>query len=380
MRNQLQQLMYGVMIVGFILLLWIPNMQRLLDIVPPYPLAGVVATVEHIPIPTVRTIIEEEFQTQFQAWFEFFLGFKTYAVRIDNTLRFALFHDVGSAETSAMLLGKHNYLYGRKYVEQYIGLENTPQSELIARVTEMKKARDILADYNISLMYVIAPTKPEVYPEYLPKNWAMHADPERDYIRMLALLEEHDVFVYDATAMLQEYKQTQSHEVFTPGGTHWSYYGACLFLRDVLVQESDIFGDIRIDCDPPTFPYPPHGTDQDIARLTNLWDTSVFTKKSAYPTVTAVGNSKVDTILFVGDSFLWTVFDSMEKANVYNQRYFFYYNNSLYVYNKEGVGTVPIGDEWKDIVLSADLVVVEGTHGAIGTFGFGFLTDVVDRL
>lgn len=381
MFDRIRQCIYVGMIVVFVMLLWLPNMQRVLDIVPPRPLFGVVGpSIEYIPTPTIRSVIQEHFQKDFQDWFEYFLGFKTYAIRIDNTVRFALFDDVGTTETSAMFVGTHNYLYERAYIEQYIGATVTPQSVLIAQVQEMKQAKEILAGYGIPLLYIMAPTKPEVYPEFLTDYWKDLSDPERDYIRMRSLLEASDVSVYDAAAMLREYTQTQPYDVFTTGGTHWSYYGACLFLQEMIANEYTIFGNIGLNCDPPIFLYPPHGTDQDLAQLTNVWNTSVFTNKSAFPTVTKVGNADVQTVLIVGDSFVWTLLDTLEKAEVFHNRYFFYYNNSLYVYNKGKVGPVPTGDDWKNMILSVDVIMVETTHTALGNFGFGFLSDVVDRL
>jgi hypothetical protein len=182
-------------------------------------------------------------------------------------------------------------------------------------------------------------------------------------------------------------KKSSPYPVYPPSGTHWSFYSACYFtlelistLENLTKQQMRKFKVDRIHITDK-----PYSSDKDLARLANiLFETSLYGGEYFYPQTSSSGsveNVSGPRMLFVGASYLWTLFDYLEKHQVYSERDFYSYYKQQVTYPAQT--STPIDKKNLDLrkeILTKDIVVIESNEHALSQLGFGFIEDALRAL
>jgi hypothetical protein len=366
----------------FSLFLALPLAQMATGWPPDYPLAGV-ETPAGRPPAGVRAWWNGTMQTDFDAWLGQRIGLRGLLVRTANQIRFTLFRELPKRSGTQVLLGRDGMLFEKVYVDAYNRSGQRPGSELRNISASTRRLQDRLAADGIAFLLVIAPSKAEIYPEFLPPEADVAGRPGRrsNYENFIKYLHRDGVNVVDGHALFQEWKREPgAPRLFANGGTHWNEYGAARIVAEITGRLRELTGK-----DLPTVAVlgavtnrTVVGEDNDLGELANLWSARPLAGPQVHPVAEVRPGSHVPDLLFVGDSFVFTLTNFMDRHGLYRRR------NTYYYYNREYFWPVapnaPLDKRQLDLLAELegrDAVVIEVGEYWLPRVGFGFVRDLL---
>ncbi len=375
----------GYVVVIFCLVLCLPVWQMAFRYLGELPLRGVEKQSMKVGF-SLGKWFSSDWQENFEKRFSEKFGFRGFLVITDNQVNFNLFKEINVFSATKLVLGKDNFLYEKGYVDNFNKRDTISSKQIEEQLELLKKLQVQLAKRNILLVLLISPNKATVYPEYLPNNLIDQSvlSEKTNYQKVIPLLREAGINYFDSVDFLLKNKSNYPFTLFTKGGTHWSSYSACLVDKNLLKYLENIGTKTMPDfgCDPYVIDNSPVGTDKDLAALTNIWNENIFFNKTAHPSLLAVDqNAYHPKVLFVGDSFVWTVMDIFEKKNFFTDRDFLYYDELNYSgqgNTTQGVKRITLSLE--KLLLTKDLVIIEVNEVGFDNVGFGFVKRALDFL
>jgi hypothetical protein len=126
------------------------------------------------------------------------------------------------------LIGKNGWLYlcndSNGSLEQYQGVRTFTQDDLEHYRKVLEKRHALFAASGIPYMFVVAPNKQTIYPEFLPDN-LKKAPQGTPYERLLAYMRQRSDFeILDLRKDLMEKKKLCG--IYHKHDTHWNHEGA----------------------------------------------------------------------------------------------------------------------------------------------------------
>ena len=158
-----------------------------------------------------------------EAYYNDHFGCRKCLVQWHNKLKWSLFRE----KTAGLrpLPGQDGWLYYNEcdMVDHYTGeLQFTPERLHDWQVL-LEKRRDWLAKRGIKYLFVVAPDKHTIYPEYLP-DWIKKVRPHTKLDQFIAYMREHStVPVLDVRDVVLAAKK--NHPVYMRTDTHWNDIG-----------------------------------------------------------------------------------------------------------------------------------------------------------
>jgi SGNH hydrolase-like domain, acetyltransferase AlgX len=364
-------------VIIFLLVISLPLLQIFFKIFPETSLVGV-STPAPRPQFSLPSWYSGDFQAAAEKYFELHLGLKGYLIRTDNEINYLLFREIHQKTGSKLIVGLHDYLYEKSYIDAYIGRDFQPVAQLEERVQALKALQDYLQKKNVALVFLIAPSKASFYPEYIPPELIFKTTdptPPSNYQQILPLLRKYGINFIDGRALLLADKSSAPYPIFSKSGTHWTRYGSCLVTVQLLAEIGRQL-DTKInlpDCGKVVVHPVPLAEDRDLADLTNLWAENQFYQPLAYPQLqNSLPNDKIN-ILAVGDSFMWSVIRNIKDGKLVNSLDFYYYFNTHYQYD-QAVGPVDrSSDEVRSSLAKKNVVLIEVSETGLTDIGYGFL-------
>ena len=358
----------------------------------------------HPPRPTLSlsTVTSEAFQIATTAWFEDRLGWKGYSVHVDNSI---LFHVFGETKPGAnvrvgddgVLFQPDDIYFFAKYAK---GLQ-PDAAQIEAFVAKLARIQGRLKAMGRALVPVIIPSKTTVYRDAVPEQWRRDVGdpPPTDtqiYTVFKAALDRHGVEYVDARAMMMA-PGARRDLLWGRQARHWSYYGACLALREVAASYRELtrrpLGDYPCDVTTTTTA-PRWHDDYDLLRLLNA-----FGVPRAPEPVPVVSVPEVDpsiekpTALLVGSSFTWMLVRDAQRSGVLGKLHFNYYNNSIFDWPTDRRVTTPWQEPggiplevdspaWRAATVGKDLYVLDlfESYLIIGSYSGDFLAQLEQTL
>jgi len=367
----------------FLLLLWLPLTQTAIRWLPEAPLAGV----EKSPRPPVfrpAAWWDGSLQERFEPWFNAKVGLRGWMVRTYNQIHFALWRRFAGSGTK-VVLGRNDVLFEKAYVDAYQAPRERKERELRDVCHGVRELQDRLAARGIAFLLVIAPSKAEILPEYLPGGMDVAGRRERRSTRerMAPLLDEYGIHHLDAHEWFRQWKTNEGVTLFPRGGTHWNHYAAARVVELTLealrgqtkrpLPEFRVTGAVTNDR--------VWGADNDLGELLNLWTCRRFTGPQVHPVTARTPCDPLPDILLVGDSFVLTLTRVMDEEKLYRKRDTFYYFNRRFGYP----GEVEQALDRRQMDLAAELegrdaVVIEISEYWLPRIGFGFVKAALKAL
>ena len=372
--------------IVFVALLFLPVLQRSLKIFPKIELAGVEGDVRK-PKLNVRTWFSGDWQREYDQYFTSKIGLRGQLVRTWNQFNFTLFGKVNRHQGTPVIVGRNHWMYEQVYIDTYNKADDTADKALRERVREVKRLQDELAKRHIAFALVIAPSKVEIMPEYVPDGMLK---PGRDarrtaYDRMAPMLVEAGVNLVDAHRFFVEQKPKLPHPLFARGGVHWSYYGAGFIVEQLVGQIERQTGRdlVHIACTNVVVDDVPFGTDNDLGDLLNLWQRKSLAGPQVHPVFERRASPRVfrPNVLVVGDSFARTLVEIMQEQDIDASCDILFYLNRRFSF--PGDIETPLDRhtvDWKREILKRDAVVVELNEYWLPEIGFGFLHRALEAL
>lgn len=195
-----------------------------------------------LPTTTLLKKSREKYFQQFEAWFNDNFGFRKPLIFLNAYIKVFLFHTSSSRE---VLLGKNNWLYFFNKPSQLYYRRTAPfdASDLLAWKNMLERRRDWLAAQGVHFIFVIAPNKETIYPEWVPSR-INQVQPESrldqliKYMRQTSSLE-----IVDLRDALRAQKSTR--ELYMKADTHWNQYGAFIAYQEIMKRITVLYPQVK---------------------------------------------------------------------------------------------------------------------------------------
>ena len=307
-------------------------------------------------------------------------GFREFFIRCYNQMLYSGFNIV-SNEHVVEGLNKEYYLLwylGESRGDQmlkYFPDEDSAKSVARKNVEKTMVLIDSLKNHGTEFLFVFAPTKPAVYPEFMPDGYRdsiASFSLEEYYIK---LFDEKGINYIDFYSYFKTIKDSFPYPLYTRYGTHWSESTIPMVADSIMRKIESITGyDLpTVECVDWNFTDQYSGHDDELETSMNL----LFpVKKPELPRpVTAlsdtIGKDKPN-LLAVGDSYFIQLWESSFVKAFANWDYW-HYNRDIYSsnpkYNWQKVDNL---EDVFDVICDADIVLAVSTAPNFYEYMFGF--------
>ena len=371
---------------GFVLWLWLIGLHSFF---PALQIGSSLRGVVEKPAPPVWTlagILDGSVFRATEEWFSGHVGLHNLWVRLDNQVSYTLFRESPVRETGTrVVVGPDDWLFEYAYITAAVTPSPHSTEQLEAMAALIRRVQDKLARRGPRLLLVVAPSKVELYPEYVsPLHFAGRnpATIKTTYEQLRPLLHAAGVEFFDGPARFAAWKASGQEHLFARTGTHWSYfaiYHTALELRGLLnphlhrhlpaLELASL--DYRA----------PQRTDTDLHRLLNLLLPPFHETDQPFPKLAAQSETPAENLprlLWVNDSFGLGLIDTLYQANAMQATDCLYYFQNIYqlpgfVKSDREIAAI----DWENYIHEFDAVVVVLTEVAFDAGGWGFF-DALD--
>ena len=376
---------YGLILFALLMvLLFVPITQEWTGLFPVKPLRG---AFEPTPKPelTFDNYRSNTYQTQLEKYSSEHFGLREPVIRLYNQYVWSAYN---KTYCHFIVPGKQGYLYYALAVNEHYGTEllhHYESNEKAMKTADkelrmMNKVRHVLKGYGIEFVAFIAPDKSEVYPEYLP-----HRKADTSTVHMAEYysnrMKETGFPFINMTDWFVSMRDTASFPLFPKTDSHWRYssiYGFDSLFRFINALDGEAkFPALHIG---PPVSYELEDLEGDEATLNLLF--RIPGSKTRYKTdITAESDSthRKPKVLFIGDSFIWSMAKFMPVREILADREIWFYNNTAF----EGFDNKT--ESVKDIdrlshILNADYVVFYSAGHQWWEATYGFAKDALLQL
>ena len=364
--------------------LFVPIIQEWGGVFPVKPLKGVF---EPTPKPelTFDNYKSNTYQANIEKYLSEHFGLREPVIRLYNQYVWSAYN---KTYCHFIVPGKQGYLYYALAVNEHYGLElpkhyksnEEAMKDADVELRQMNKLRHVLKDYGIEFVAFIAPDKPEVYPEYLPRRDAdttsIHLT---DYFSRR--MNETGFPYINMTDWFVSMRDTASFPLFPKTDSHWRYsaiygYDSLFCFINALDGEAK-FPNIHIG---PPVAYESDKLEGDEETLNLIFRIrGDKTKYKSDITVEADTTCRLPKVLFIGDSFIWSLGEFMPAREIMADREVWFYNNTAYVGFDNKTVSVKEIDRLSHI-LNADYVVFYSAGHQWWEATYGFAKDALLQL
>lgn len=364
--------------------LFMPIVQEWTDFIPVKLLKG---AFEPTPKPelTFENYCSNTYQAQIEKYVSENFGFREPVIRLYNQYVWSAFN---KTYCHFIVPGKEGYLYYDLAVNEHYGTEllkhynsnEEAMKDADAELRQMNKLRHVLKDYGIEFVAFIAPDKPEVYPEYLPRR-----DADTSTIHMTEYysrrMDEMGFPFINMTDWFMSMKDTVSFPLFPKTDSHWRYsaiYGYDSLFRFINTLDGEAkFPNIHIGS---PIAYESDEMEGDEETLNLIF--RIRGDKTKYKSDITVDDDTIHRkpkVLFVGDSFIWSMSQFMPARQILADKEIWFYNNTAFVGFENSSMSVKDIDRLSHI-LNADYVVFYSAGHQWWEATYGFAKDALLQL
>jgi len=172
----------------------------------------------------------------FEAWHNDHFGLRAQFMRAHNALKIFVLR---TSPSSRVVVGRDNWLFAatERSIEIWRGADPLSFDELEAWRRCLESRQRELKQRGIDYVFALAPSKAEIYPEYLPARFRKAGPSRTD--QLVAHLATHSSFqIVDLRPPILEEKRKDQGGDFTyfSLGVHWNNRGAAAGLRGLLEE------------------------------------------------------------------------------------------------------------------------------------------------
>lgn len=359
MKNHIHQILF----ISTIIIMALLSVQTFTSFIPLKPLNGVIVN-SPMPALTFQNYTNGTFQEDFEKFGKDHFGFREWLIPLYNQCNYDLFK---KTEHDGFFICKDNWLFwGEMLQDQYESLtfKHVSNAEEMAEIFEkdaktLYYLQEVLKEYGTTLFVCIAPSKNELYPEYLPENnlfyrkGGIHAD--EFYVKRF---QELGINYLDLNTLYKSLKGKVDYPLFYKTSSHYSHISAT-YAADTLVKFMEEKSKLNIQNFNFGKPYvdKPKKIDRDLEMLFNLIRPIehidyYYVDIEPIPDSTAVK----PRWLTIGDSFYWNISEKAREAGIFGSTPFWYYNKE--VYNDDGSDFYAENHNIADELLEADIVMI----------------------
>lgn len=368
-----------VFIVVIYLLLVIPLSYQLLFFSSKEKLGGV-ENKSKFPLLSYNTITNGSFQREFDNWLSKNLLFRSVLIKTDNQINVSIFNQFSSSISGKAIIGKDRQFIEKAYIKRAQGALAPKKEKLIEKLQEVINFKNSLEKRGIKLFIFISANKPATYPDIIPERFKVDRGAIADYkpAQFLAeYLESNGIAVINIPEYFKTVEKDKHSYLFAKSGTHWSTYGSCLALVKLLekIKEQDKSFNAKFNCKIDGYNNKPQKIDQDLLSLANIWFQDSLLEKAPQVSFTAKkgGDFQKSRVLFVGTSFLWSIFYHLDQADLFSVRDMYYYFRRSFSYPSNEIKKISRDDDiWLGRALEARYIILEVNEAFPHRLGYKF--------
>lgn len=352
-------------------------LQGFTHIVKMKPLSGYVPNEQPVKL-TFKTYYDGTFQNYLTEHAKRNSGFREVCIRSYNQSLFSLF---GKSTNDNIIQGKHKEMYLKMYLDEIIG-KNFKSRYESKEAFEAQAQRDIektlvlldsLKQHNTAFLFVEAPSKTWVYPEYMPQEYQDSIMPfcVQDYYTKL--FKEYGIPHIDFLSYFKSLKGKTTYPLYTRYGTHWAENTIPFVADSVLQKIGSLIGQEmpHILCVDENLSSTYSKQDGEIEGLMNLL---IPIRKPAVPQpIMALSDTTLrkPNILAIADSYFIQLHESC-FADAFNRCEYWKYNDEVITKDIQFLGKVAFYPDVYKVIDEVDLILVITTsvHGYDYMFGF----------
>lgn len=345
----------------------------------PINLMGIVSENQK-PMFTVKDLYDGSWQNEYEKFYRDAFPLRKFFVKVNNQISYLLHANINKN----IIIGKSGWLYSTEYIST--GLEPISSSNMQRYDDYVKKVKimqDTIEKSGKRFIYIITPSKVEMYPEFLPWRLKIIADTRgniiNNYDYLLERLKAENINLLDAKSILE--KEKGEIPFFSKTGIHWNYYAAAICAKELL-NRLDYSSKISIETTPMETPY---GTEQDIYQLSNIFGGLVDDEYyQVILTCPELNNRDKQRCIEMGTSFsgeLAAAFGA-NRDLIWSRLTRYQYFAEKTIYSKDTIIDYQVGacnESLKDELINADIIILENNNSYVPESHFEFV-DYVSEL
>lgn len=356
----------------------------------PFKLKTLSGNTDKVEIPelNLKTYSDGSFQSKYDTYLMQNFGFREFLLRFYNQYLWTFY---SKENVDHIVPGKDGWIFYKHHIDDYYGQEmyrwQATTEFAIERyereIRLMKKLRAILKEYDIEFLMFVAPDKAFIYPEYLPEQEfdTTTINARKYYVQRFA---EEGFPHIDMTEMFIKMKDTTDYLLMPSRGAHWNntcVYGVDTLLRLMETLKNDKLAEFSYGETVPSYRY--LKSESDIEGYLNLLFRNPIperykTRERQFDIISDSTTVKPN-VLFVGNSYLFQVYDYVPVDEIFSDMNHWYYNKTSYAGFKRLYKDINDIDRLQTILLS-DYVVWFADGCQIYKTSYGFVEDAIIRL
>ena len=364
---------FVIILVAFTAIL----LQGFTHVIKMKPLAGYVPNEQPVKL-SFKTYYDGTFQNYLTDHAKRNSGFREVCIRSYNQSLFSLF---GKSTNNTLVPGLNKEMYLQIYLNEIKGktLKDCYGSEEYFKTKAQKDIEktlvliDSLKQHNTAFLFVEAPSKTWVYPEYMPQEYQDSIMPfcVQDYYTQL--FKENDIPHIDFLSYFKSLKGQTKYPLYTRYGTHWAESTIPFVADSVLSKIGSLIGQemphiVCVDENPST-----HYSKQD-GEIENLMNLLLPIRKPALPQpIMALSDTTLrkPNILVIADSYFIQLHESC-FADAFDRCEYWKYNDEVITKKIEFLGKVKYYPDVYKVIDEVDLVMIINTSVYAYDYMFGF--------
>ena len=348
----------------------------------PFKLSGFVKQPEKVQL-NWESFYEGKYQDYLSAYAKHNGGFREPCIRVYNQCLYSFFK---KTTNDNIVIGDNGELYLKMYLNEVTGKtfkdcygsEDYFKSKAQKDIENTLVLIDSLKKHNTAFLFVEAPSKTWVYPEYMPQSYRDSIMPfcVQDYYTQL--FKENGIPHIDFLSYFKSLKGKTKYPLYSRYGTHWAESTIPFVADSILRKIESLIGQEmpHIVCLDENLQTNYSKQDGELEDLMNL----LFPpRKPALPQpVMAISDTtlKKPNLLVIADSYFIQLQESA-FADCFNHCDYWKYNDEVFSKSTEYLGRVSQIMTYKAI-HEADLVMVINTAPYAYNYMFGFFDTAME--
>ena len=238
---------HTIQFICIIAVITIIALQGLTHFVKVKPLEGVVAKEQPIKL-NIKTYLDGSYQNYLTEHAKRNTGFREFFIRNYNQLRYSCF---GIVTNNNVVVGKNGELFTKMYLDEITGkrvidnFTSVDSAKLVAqkKVKETLRLIDTLQRHGTQFLFVFAPSKASIYPEYIPKPYYDQLSDFSFEDYYVELFKENGIPHIDFNTYFKSIKSSFPYPLYSKYGTHWAFSTIPMVADSILRMMELILGE-----------------------------------------------------------------------------------------------------------------------------------------
>ncbi|MBU0946944.1 MAG: hypothetical protein KJ804_00515 [Proteobacteria bacterium] len=373
-----------LVIALFFAFLFLPLLQQVTGLLAIKALGGEEEEVKR-PIFRFDEWFDRKWQQEFETWNDLHIGMRPWMIRTANQINLSLFGRINQSKGTRVCIGQKDVLFEEVYVTEYTNPRFYNEEYLRSYTWGVFRLQQLLELHGVPFLLIIAPSKAEIYPEYLPQHSDSEGREEKvsAYQQIRPLLDKYQINYLDGHELFRKWKEEGAPWLFARGGTHWNYYGAGkiihLALDNIAKQRGKDFDNVEVTSY--TTDSEPHGTDNDLEMVLNRWFSGGTNQEQIHPKFVRHERGNLPRLMMIGDSFAHTLITILEEQHLFENCELLYYSKRRFSWPASTNSPIDMSQlDFQKEMLDKDAVIMEISENNLPKFGFGALRAAVTDL